>query len=347
MVVPAGAAHSGAVSAGAGQALVGVRHPAHGDLDLRQRPQRGGVGRRRNRSGRSDVEHRHVPGAAHHGDVGVAGLDRSPDRATHVGLAAQLGPGRHGSGAHGCHRLGDGLEGDQAVAAVFDHVLPPALSVGFAGCCRKCAERIDRGVAVEQPVLAAGPRGQRVGEREVDRLDRDLVAVGPADRLPFRAEHRQRGEHGTSRVVDHVPEQRHGRFEPGVLAHPSEQRPGLGRRLDQHDRRAHLVERRQHRTRRARPVVPDPEQMQPHRCTPGDARRVIVCGVVCGSGYGVQCGGEHRSAHPERAATRQRSDGNLLPLPRVQAQLICVVSVSATPAGESTVAAHSNSRQAS
>jgi hypothetical protein len=58
-----------------------------------------------------------------------------------------------GAVAHRGHRLGHRGERRQPVAAVLDDVVPPALGVGLAGRCGELAERVDRCVADDQPVV--------------------------------------------------------------------------------------------------------------------------------------------------------------------------------------------------
>ena len=65
VLVPAGAAHAGAVAAGAGEPGIRPRHPTDPDLDLREGAQRRRVDRRRVFGG---VERRHVPRPAHDDD---------------------------------------------------------------------------------------------------------------------------------------------------------------------------------------------------------------------------------------------------------------------------------------
>ncbi len=266
VLVPAGASDAGAVAAGGGEPGIRPRHPADPDLDLGEGAQRRRVDRCLVLGG---VERRHVPRPAHDDDISVTVLDRRPDRPAHVRLAPLLGDRRRRAVTHGAHRLGDRPERRQPVAAVLDHVVPPTLGVGLAGGRRQRAERIGRlatgqaGGCEQRVVGTVG--GERDGERQIDRADRHAVLVGPPHGLPFRAERGERGEHRPARLVDDVAQQGDRRLEP-LGTDPPERGGGLGRRLDEHDRRLELVESGDDRSRRAGPVVPDTEQMHRHAC---------------------------------------------------------------------------------
>ncbi len=256
--VPPRAVDAGAVARRRGQAPVGPRHPGRGDLDPGQAAQRRVVDRRRSPV---EVERGHVPGTAHHGDGLVTVLDRPPDRSTHVSLATFLVGGGDRPRTCGDHRLGDGVERGGAVAAMLDHVLPPALRVTVARCGGELAERIGRCGVGHQFV---GPLcSERHGHRQVDRRDRPVVSVRPRDRLPLGAERGERCKDRSAGFVGHVAEQRDGRNQAGT-ADPSETRFDVGGRLDEQDVGTQLVERADDRPRRSGPVVSDAEQVDGH-----------------------------------------------------------------------------------
>ena len=76
---------------------------------------------------------------------------------------------------------GDGIERAGAVAAVLDQIVPPSFGVGLAGRRRQLGQRIDRRPAiVEHADLVRWGRGQRVRQRQVDRLDRRPPWRGPS-----------------------------------------------------------------------------------------------------------------------------------------------------------------------
>ncbi len=139
--VPAGAGDTGAVAGGPTEPPMRPGHPRDRDLELRETTQRGGVGRR-GRVGR--IERRHVPGTADHGD-GPRCAQGPADLAPHVRLPPLVQANSPRTGADGRHGVGDGGEDGPAVTAVLDHVVPPALRIGFPG--------------------GGGERGQRIGDR--------------------------------------------------------------------------------------------------------------------------------------------------------------------------------------
>ena len=143
--VPARAAHAGAVAGGRGAGGGASTAPSSRRPSPSATPRSvARVGRRRRQ--RLDVERRHVPRAADDGDR-ARGRRPSARRGSPGACAPRAAP-RDATGraaaAHRGHRLGDGVERRRAVAAVLDHVLPPALGVGIAGGGGERAERIDR-----------------------------------------------------------------------------------------------------------------------------------------------------------------------------------------------------------
>ena len=105
----------------------------------------------------------------------------------------------------------------------------------------------------------------------VDRSNRPVVGQGPADRLPFRAELGERPERGPRHVGRQVAEQGDGGPQARVTD-PPQQRRGIGRQLDEHDRRVELVEGAHDRARRPRSVMAHAEQVQAGRGARGISR---------------------------------------------------------------------------
>ncbi len=226
-----------------------------------------------------------MPGAAHDHDRLEPVAPSRADGSAHVGLALQFGPGCDVADACCVHRFGDGVEGRGAVAAVFDHVLPPAFGVVVAGCCGEIPERVGRRRLLEHRLLrqmrrwgltpASHSTGQRDREGQVDGAYGHLTSVRPRDRLPLRAEGRQRRECGAGRFGDDVAEQRHRRHEVDV-ADPAQRRLHVGGEFDEHDVGDEIVECAEDRSRGSGAVVPDAEQVQGHGrpfTRPGRGRR--------------------------------------------------------------------------
>ena len=266
VAVPARPRDAGAVSRPVLQLAVAPRHPAE-----RRPPGAGrrlgqtGVGRRR-RPGR--IERRHVPGPTDHGHRALTGVGEcGADGPAHVRLAPGVVVGRARAGAHRGHRLADGGEGRYAVAAVLHHVVPPAFGVGLARRRGQRGERVDP--PPHPPIVVA--RRQRPTGGCVDRSHRPVVGQGPADRLPFRAELGERPERGSRHVGRQVAEQGDGRPQTRVTDPPQERR-GVGRQLDEHDRRGQLVEGAHDRARRPRSVMSHAEQVQAGRGALGISR---------------------------------------------------------------------------
>ncbi len=264
MGVPAGRGDPRTVPAGPGEPAVGPGHPGGLHLDLRQAGQQRLVGGH----GGLRPQRRDMPGPAHHG-VRVAELPAGgPHPLAHVRLAHQVAvvaavAVRLAQGSHG---LPERLERAEHLlpyasgAPVLDHVLPPALGVVVPGGLGQDRERVqpDR----IGPGVVRGPLGgQRVRGRQVHEPHRYAGLLRPADRHPLRGEVGQRPEGGPAGVVRGVREQRHGWPHPGVGGE-REQLVPLGRSLDQDGRRACLLQGGPHRTGRAGPVVPHPQQQR-------------------------------------------------------------------------------------
>ena len=211
-----------------------------------------------------------MPRTADDGDGGVALAHRGPDGTAHVRLAPLLAGRGHGARSHRGHRLGDGLERDETVAAMLDHVVPPAFGVWLAGSGRQRTERVGtdrrarrRSSAISSSAASSGaPVSVLASGRSIARTSTPS-GVGPGDGLPFGAERRQRCERRPVRMVDDVTEQRDRRDEL-FIADPRQRRRRLGRRLDEHDVGLQLVERLHDRARRTGTVVPDAEQVHRH-----------------------------------------------------------------------------------
>ncbi len=118
------------------------------------------------------VEGGDVPGAADDDDRAGRVLDGGADRTTHVRLALDLAAGRDEAGADGGHRVGDGVERGRTVAAVLDHVLPPAFRVGVTGRRGEIAERIGRRLLADELVVA------RAGAANVTASGRSIARTG-------------------------------------------------------------------------------------------------------------------------------------------------------------------------
>jgi hypothetical protein len=112
-------------------------------------------------------------------------------------------------------------------------------------------------VAISQP----RPLGEADRRRQVDEADGPAAGESPPHRLPLRRVFRKRIEARVGRIVLRVDQQRDRRLHRiglGERYHVV----GIGRPLDQHDRRIGGVERRQHATRRPRPVMADAEEVE-------------------------------------------------------------------------------------
>ncbi len=99
-----------------------------------------------------------MPRPADDDDRACRFLHRGTDGPAHVRLALQFAAGGDEAGADGGHRVGDGIEGRWPVAAVFDHVLPPAFRVGVAGGRGEIAERVGRRLLTDEFVVAQRAR---------------------------------------------------------------------------------------------------------------------------------------------------------------------------------------------
>ncbi len=263
VAVPARTVDAGGVAGTRCETPMRPRHPGHRGLDLRQPAQGGGVGRDGRRARCIDVEDRDVPRTAHDDDLFVAGAAGGADRSAHVGLALQFPPGRHEAVAGRGHRVGNGVEGGGAVAAVLDHVLPPSFRIGVARRRGEFAQRV-RGRRFGHERRLVVTRGcERDRERQVDGVHLDVVGVGPTDRLPFGTERGERGERSPARLGWDVGEQGDRRHQTG-LAHPPQRGVDVGGRFDEHHVGSDVVECPQHRPRRPGSVMTDAEQVDAH-----------------------------------------------------------------------------------
>ncbi len=289
VAVPAGARHAGRVARRRAQPPVRPWHPRRGDLHLGEPAERRrvvGGGRHPLMPlplpGNSPVTVRlalgplriseggeggDVPGTADDDDRARRLLGRGADRTAHVRLALEFAAGGDEAGTDGAHGVGDGVERGRAVAAVFDHVLPPAFGVRVARGRGEVAERVGRGLPADEFVVIRRG-GERHGERQVDRPHRHVVLVRPGDRLPLGAEHGERRERRPRRIGDDVPEQGDRRHEFGI-ADPLQRRFEVGRQLDEDHRRLHRIERLHHGAGRSGAVVPHAEQVHLGTCDVG------------------------------------------------------------------------------
>ncbi len=204
-----------------------------------------------------------MPRTAHDDDPVVAGTARGADRSSHVGLALPFPPGRDEPLANGAHRVGDRVEGEGAVAAVLDDVLPPSFRVGIARRRGEIAQWIRGRRFGDERAVVVIRRCERDRERQIDRVHLDVVRVGPTDRLPFGAEHRERGERCSTRIGGDVAQQRNRRHETG-LADPPKRRVEIGGCFDEHDSGSDVLQRPEHRPRRPGSVMTDAEQVEAH-----------------------------------------------------------------------------------
>ena len=178
----------------------------------------------------------------------------------------------------GGHRVGNGVERRRTVAAVLDDVLPPSFRVGVTGRRGEFAQRVGRCRLGDERGVVISDRGERDRERQVDRVDLDVVLVGPGDRLPFGAERGERCERSPARLGGNVGEQCDRRHEAG-LAHPAQRSVDVGGCFDEDDVGPDFVERPQHRAGRPGSVVADAEQVDGHE------------GDTSPSGSGLTCRG--------------------------------------------------------
>ena len=210
------------------------------------------------------IEGRDVPGAADDGDDVVPSARAARMRAAHVGLAPRVErrrdrarPARRPSPRRRRRTPAHRRRGARR--------RPPTTVRGRARRRPRPGRRAGRAAA--RPRRPASAPDRRSGRRRgpgAGRWPRTGTPCSTAhdDRLPLRAELGERGEHGPLLAVDDVAEQGDRRDEPGV-ADPAQRGAGVGRRLDEHDVGSEDVEGAPHRARRARPVVADPEQVQP------------------------------------------------------------------------------------
>ena len=150
------------------QPAMGPRHPRRGDLQLREPAE---TTRPRRRRRRLPLPASATVPSARSAQMSSAGTCHAPqtttigpsdsfaggtDRSSHVGLALEFAAGRDEAGADRGHRRRRRLERGRAVAAVFDHVLPPAFGVGITGG-RGQITRADR-AGVARPTSSSSAR---------------------------------------------------------------------------------------------------------------------------------------------------------------------------------------------
>ena len=144
-IVPAGRFDAGAVTAGEGEAAVGPGNPGGNDFLFREIFEEGGVLLRGWKCG----EGRAVPCATDHGDFLKAFLLRGANGFAHESFAAEFAFGVEAGGggldarfAQCGHRFENGGKDFSGIAAMLDHVFPPAFGIGIAGGARERSERI-------------------------------------------------------------------------------------------------------------------------------------------------------------------------------------------------------------
>ncbi len=193
--VPGRRQNTGAVAAFVGQSFVGPGYPGGFCFHFFSAAQQSGVFRGFDLL--PGFECGHMPGTAHDGYVLEACRCRFADGLSHKSLAQK----RFGAFfalqgfAERAHHFGYGLEYVAAGRDLFQHRIPPALTVGVAGQsgevsqwigCNGLVFRVGRGFhqnrsiafrAVEHPLRAGG---------QVHRFDRNAMLSGVVQRLPFR-----------------------------------------------------------------------------------------------------------------------------------------------------------------
>ena len=261
VAVPARVGDAGGVPRASLQPAVAPRHPR----DRRLRAAGAGTAQRRRigrRRGRRRVERRNVPGPAHHGDRAAARRGRRGSPAACAPRverrAAGVAPSPRTAAIASATASNAGPPSPRCSTTSSHHRSGSGSPAASASARSGSAASSSTGIVVGQRRVAA----ERPAHRHVDRHRRDAVPERPADRLPLGAELGERPERGLRHVGRDVAEQRHRRHEP-VVGDPAQQRLGVGRQLDEHRVGPDLVERREHRPRRPRPVMPDPEEVQP------------------------------------------------------------------------------------
>ncbi len=321
VAVPARSGDAGPVAAGLREPRRGPRRPGHGGLRARQALEALVVLGHLRPGG----ERRRVPGAADH-DHALAPLAlRGADGAPHVGLAQELARRVVGPrGAQLPHRLLDRGERGGGAVAQLDDVLPPPLGVGVAGGGGEGGERVAARPAVLRRVGVA--RCEERGCRQVDHAHVDAVRERPAERDPLRRERGEGVEDGAGRLGGVVGEQRDRRLHLLVRGQ-GEQRPGVGRPLDQDGVRLQLLEHRGDGAGGAGAVVADadrsweprgslgqlptgPIEVLPAVALAGDGLQVLLPGQavlhrVLDHGAGQPAG---HVARPQRAVAEVRRE---------------------------------------
>ncbi len=234
VAIPPRAVDARCVAGAGSETPMRPRHPCHRGLHLGQTAEGCRIGRHVRHRRCVDVERRHVPRTAHHGDPIVARPAGGADRPAHVGFTLEFSLRGDESLAGRGHRLGNGIEGRCAVTSVFDHVLPPPFRIGVTSCRGEFTQWIGRRGLCHQGGVVISAHGEGDRQWEVDGVDLDVVVVGPADRLPFGAERGERGERCPSRLGGHVGQQR-DRGHQARFTHPPQRGIDVGGGLDQHD----------------------------------------------------------------------------------------------------------------
>lgn len=197
-----------------------------------------------------------MPRPAHHGHRPGCGFGRRRNLQPHMRLARRLQPlRRRGFGAQRRHRVGNRFEHRAGRGIFLDHIAPETLAILIAGGAGQRAHR----VAFERVCRGLG-RGQPPAHRQIDEFCFHPMPHRPARRLVFRREFREGPERGALRLIRRIGQQCHRRHHIRMRQHRQQSR-GIRRPLDEHAAGAQLLQCREQPPRRARPVMPDAEQM--------------------------------------------------------------------------------------
>ena len=213
-----------------------------------------------------------MPRADHRNDRALMLLQRLPYVEPHVGLAPSLAQGNSfavglGTGAHLGQGLTDRGKGGERVAGItgfLDERVPECFAAAHAG---RLSQRVQGIGACGFGVVGRGIRiklrqGERDGGGPIDEADRALTRRRPEHRLPLRGELGERREDRGPRILRGVEQHGDGRLHAGMrgIGH---QGVSLGSALDQHHSRIEPIKGGADQRRRAGPVVPHAEDVEP------------------------------------------------------------------------------------
>ncbi len=250
VLIPGRGADSCSVARGKREAAGGPRYPGGCYLHLVEVREQVVVGSSGGELG--GVEHRGVPGTAHHDDALGVGLHRRPDPLPHRRLAHQGEPGIGFALPQAGHGPGDCGEDLGAGVAMLEDVFPPPFRVGKSGRLREPRDRV--GAHRLLVGFFGFAPGEHVGRGQVDEPD-----CGP---LPQRGPNRhvlgrERGEGiegrsgGLVRGVHQAGQRRPG----GGIAQQLDDRLQLFGAFDEYQVRRQVVAGSRHRPGRTGPVV--------------------------------------------------------------------------------------------